>query len=269
MLPPECATVADLIPRTPMRCQLNPHLKGAPTIVLMGDSHAWQMIPAIRQAIGDRRVNFVGFIFGACPPMDPALTQAQGRTANNCQKTSHKAMRYLAKASAQHRVRVVVGAAWQIYHHVQPFGDHVPFEGHNIKGYQRVADLARTGIPRLFRTLTALGIPADAVGQSPFVPANPRPCAAGMEPYRCALPRQVVIADEAFNRAQIKRWMRGVPGNPKITKQSDYVCTAKICQGIVKGINTYYDHGHIGAKMSARMASYFLPTVDKLLKGVR
>ena len=39
----------------------------------MGDSHAWQMIPAIRKAIGNRKVNFVGFIFGACPPMDPAL----------------------------------------------------------------------------------------------------------------------------------------------------------------------------------------------------
>jgi hypothetical protein len=271
VLPPECASVEELIPRTPMKCQLNPRIKGAPTIVLMGDSHAWQMIPAIRRAIGDRRVNFVGFIFGACPPMDPALrTAEQVRNATNCEKTGHKAMRYLAHASQQHRrVRVVVGAAWAIYHHVQTYGDDVPFEGHNIKGYARVAELARTGIPRLFRTLTSLGFPADAVGQSPFVPARPRQCAAGMEPYRCALPRSVVIEDEAFNRAQIKRWMRGVPGNPKVTSQSDYMCTPKVCQGVVKGINTYYDHGHIGAKMSLRLASYFRPTVDKLLKGVR
>jgi hypothetical protein len=271
VLPPECASVADLIPRTPMKCQLNPRIKGAPTIVLMGDSHAWQMIPAIRRAIGNRKVNFVGFIFGACPPMDPALnTPEQRREANNCQKTGMKAMRYLANASRQHReVRVVVGAAWAIYHHVWAFGDDVPFEGHDIKGYQRVADLARTGIPRLFRTLTALGIPADAVGQSPFVPANPRPCAAGMEPYQCALPRSVVIENEAFNRAQIKTWMRGVPGNPKITHQSDYMCTPKLCQGTVNGINTYYDHGHIGAHLSLRLAPYFQPTVDKLLKGVR
>ncbi len=271
VLPPECASVADLIPRTPKRCQLNPRIKGAPTIVLMGDSHAWQMIPAIRRAIGNRKVNFVGFIFGACPPMDPALdTPEERREANNCQKTGMKAMRYLANASRQHRrVRVVVGGAWAIYEHVWRNGDQVPFEGHNIQGYQRVADLARTGIPRLFRTLTALGIPADIVGQSPFVPANPRPCAAGMEPYRCALPRSVVIANEAFNRAQLKRWIRGVPGNPKVTSQSDYMCSARVCQGTVKGINTYYDHGHIGAKMSLRLSSYFVPTVDKLLKGVR
>jgi hypothetical protein len=271
VLPPECATVAELIPRKPMRCQLNPKIKGAPTIVLMGDSHAWQMIPAIRRAIGDRKVNFVGFIFGACPPMDPALRTAEElREANNCQKTGHKAMRYLANASRQdRRVRVVVGAAWQIYHHVQTYGDDVPFQGHDIKGYARVAEQARTGMPRLFRTLTALGIPADAVGQSPFVPAKPKQCAAGMEPYRCALPRHVLIADEAHNRAQIKRWLRGVPGNPKLTTQSDYVCTAKVCQGVVKGINTFYDHGHVGAKMSLRMAPYFRPTVDKLLKGVR
>jgi hypothetical protein len=181
-----------------------------------------------------------------------------------------KAMRYLANASRNHRqVRVVVGAAWAIYEHVWANGDQTPFEGHNIQGYQRVADLARTGIPRLFRTLTALGIPADAIGQSPFVPANPPLCVAGMEPYRCSLPRSVVIKNEDFNRAQIKRWMRGVLGNPKITSQSDYLCTHNVCRGTIGGVNTYYDHGHIGAAMSTRLASYFRPTVDKLLKGVR
>ena len=271
VLPPQCATVAELIPQTPMKCQLNPHIKGAPTVVLMGDSHAWQMIPAIRAAIGDRRVNFVGFILGACPPMDPALyTPEQRRTANRCQKTGVKAIRYLANASRHNRkVRVVVGAAWQIYHHVQTYGDGVPFQGHTIKGYGPVAELARAGMPRLFRTLTRLGIPADAVGQSPFVPAKPKLCAAGMEPYRCALMRRVAIDDEAYNRAQIKRWLRGVPGNPKLITQSNLVCTVKVCQGVVKGINTYYDHGHIGARMSARMGPYFRPTVDKVVKGVR
>ncbi len=271
VLPKECASVEELIPRTPMKCQLNPKIKGAPTIVLMGDSHAWQMIPAIRRAIGNRKVNFVGFIFGACPPMDPALkSPEERREANNCQKTGMKAMRYLTSASRHHRrVRVVVGAAWEIYRHVWTKGDKAPFQGHDIEGYQRVADLARTGLPRLFRTLTSLGIPADAVGQSPFVPANPKRCAAGMEPYRCALSRSVAVAHEGHNRANIRRWLRGVPGNPKITSHSDYMCTPKVCQGIVKGVNTYYDHGHVGARMSLRLASYFRPTVDKLLKGVR
>ncbi|MDQ4055471.1 MAG: hypothetical protein M3237_22650 [Actinomycetota bacterium] len=271
VLPRECATVEELIPQRPMKCYLNPKIRGAPTIVLMGDSHAWQMIPAIRRAIGDRRVNFVGFIFGACPPMDPALRTAEEvRNANNCEKTSHKAIRYLTHASQQHRrVRVVVGAAWAIYHHVQTYGDDVPFSGHNINGYERVSELARTGIPRLFRTLTRLGIPADAVGQSPFVPARPKRCAAGMEPYRCGLRRSVAVVDESFHRAQVKYWMRRVPGNPKITTQSNHMCTAKVCHGTVDGVNTYYDHGHIGARMSKRLAPYFGPTVDKLLKGVR
>ncbi len=269
-LPPECASVSDLIPRTPMLCRLNPKIKGAPTIVLMGDSHAWQMIPAIRTAIGNRKVNFVGFIFGACPPMDPALrTAEERRSANNCQKVGQKAIRFLTSASQHHReVRVVVGAAWQIYHHVQTKGETVPFEGHDITGYAGVAEEARTGMPRLFRTLTKLNIPADAVGQSPFVPANPKPCDAGMEPYRCALPRQLVIEDEAYNRAKVTSWLRGVPGDPIMTTQSDLVCTQKICKGVVNGINTYYDHGHIGARMSLRMAKYFRPTVNKLLNGV-
>ncbi len=272
VLPPQCATVEELIPRTPMKCWLNPRIRGrVPTIVLQGDSHAWQMIPAIRKAIGNKRVNFVGFIFGACPPMDPALrTTAEIRASSNCQKTGTKAIRFYANAAKRKLpVRVVIGGAWEIYHHVQTRGDRVPFEGHTITGYAGVAEQARRGIPRLFRTLSKLGIPADVVGQSPFVPAHPKPCAAGMEPYRCALPRRVLIRGEAYNRSQLKSWMRVLPGNPKLTEQSDYMCTPKVCQGVVNGIDTFYDHGHIGARMSARLASYFQPTVDKLLKGVR
>lgn len=271
VLPRRCATVEELIPRTPMKCWLKPKRRGAPTIVLMGDSHAWQMIPAIRKAIGKRRVNFVGFIFGACPPMDPALdTVEERRSANNCQKTGHKAVRYITNARNRNRpIRVVVGGAWQIYHHVQTYGDQVPFQGHRVTGYQGVADQARTGIPRLFRTLKRLGVPADAIGQSPFVPARPKHCAAGMEPYRCGLRRSVAIADESYNRARVKRWLRGLPGNPKLTTQSNYVCTPRVCHGRVRGLDTFYDHGHIGARMSKRMAPYFAPTVTKLLKGVR
>lgn len=271
VLPASCATVAELIPRRPMKCWLDPRIKGAPTIVLMGDSHAWQMIPAIRRAIGKKRINLVGFIFGACPPMDPALrTREERRSANNCQKTGHKAVRYLTNASRQNRrVRVVVGGAWQIYHHVQTKGDDVPFQGHSIKGYAGVAEMARTGIPRLFSTLTRLGIPADAVGQSPFVPARPKRCAAGMEPYRCGLWRSVALGDESHNRAQVKRWLRGVPGNPKLTNHSNYMCTPRVCHGTVRGVDTFYDHGHIGARMSKRLYRYFKPTVRKLLKGVR
>ena len=271
VLPRECATVAELIPQRPMKCYLNPKIRGAPTIVLMGDSHAWQMIPAIRRAIGDRRINLVGFIFGACPPMDPALrSAAEVRNANNCEKTSHKAIRYLTNASRQNRrVRVVVGAAWAIYRHVQTYGDDVPFEGHNIKGYARVAEQARTGIPRLFRTLNRLRIPADAVGQSPFVPARPKRCAAGMAPYRCGLRRSAVLVNESAIRAQIKSWVRRVPGNPKVTTHSNYMCTPRVCHGTVNGIPTFYDHGHIGARMSKRLSPYFGPTVSKLLKGVR
>lgn len=272
VLPAKCATVEELIPRTPMKCWLNPKIKGrVPTIALQGDSHSWQMIPAIRKAIGNRRINFVGFIFGACPPMDPALQNgAEVRAANNCEKTGNKAMRFYSNAAKRNLpLRVVIGGAWQIYHHVQTKGDLVKFQGHTITGYANVAEQARTGIPRLFKSLKRLGIPADVVGQSPFVPAHPKSCAAGMEPYRCALYRKVVIADEAHNRAQLKKWMRGLPGNPKLTKQSNYMCSAKICQGVVKGVNTYFDHGHIGARMSENLAPYFFPTVRKLVKGVR
>ena len=77
-LPSSCATAEELIPVTAMRCDLNQQRPGAPTLVVWGDSHAWQMVPALQAAVAGQGINLVGFLFGSCPVMDPALASQKG-----------------------------------------------------------------------------------------------------------------------------------------------------------------------------------------------
>jgi hypothetical protein len=245
---------------------LKPTIKGAPTIVLWGDSHAMQMIPALRRAIGGRRVNLVGFIFGACPPMDPRLlTREQRRDASPCQLTGHKAMRYIESSRRKgHEIRVVIGAAWQLYHHLQVHGD-VPFMGHDVTGKDRIARLAAKGTPRMFRMLSRWRVPTDVIGQSPFVPARPKPCSAGLDPYRCDLRRTVVLGDESYNKRRLRGWMTGLAGRPHLIQTSNRFCGAKVCHGRLDGMNTYADAAHVSATMSRTLAPYFSRTVDAVV----
>ncbi len=97
-MPRSCVDPKDLIPQEPGMCKLNTYRQARPTVVLWGDSHAWQMIPALKGAIKGRNVNLVAFVMGGCPPMDPHLnTPKKRKNATSCQKSNDLALRYALK----------------------------------------------------------------------------------------------------------------------------------------------------------------------------
>ena len=95
-MPRKCVDPKLLIPQKPVKCNLNGFEQGRPTIVLWGDSHAWQMIPALRNAARNRNVNLVAFLMGSCPAMDPALTKEQRQNgAPACLVSNDRALQYV------------------------------------------------------------------------------------------------------------------------------------------------------------------------------
>ena len=72
-MPRSCVDPADLIPQEPTICELTKNTKDRPTVVLWGDSHAWQMIPGLRRAAASKDLNLVAIVMGGCPPMDNNL----------------------------------------------------------------------------------------------------------------------------------------------------------------------------------------------------
>ena len=133
-LPEDAAQVrqaAKVIPQKPVKCNLNGFKQGRPTIVLWGDSHAWQMIPALRNAARGRDVNLVAFLMGSCPAMDPALTQEQRQNgAPACLLSNDRALQYVTNLKAhKKRVHVLLGTYWQRYLHAIRIGDSTSYHG--------------------------------------------------------------------------------------------------------------------------------------------
>ncbi len=260
--------VPDACLARPMKCRLGPNYPGAPTLVLWGDSHAWQMIPALKAAIGDRKINLVAFLLGGCPPMDAGLkTRAEVRAAGPCRQTAHKALTYVTRSTAKHRdIRVVLAGGWELYRYaLDPLGPDEPgWRQHTSESIAGAARLAKSGVPRLFRTLGRIGARVDVVGQMPTVPDNAPECPGSEDPYGCDLPRAAALPEASANRRSLKSMVSQLQRPAQLIEPSKFFCNQDGCAGRVRGASAWYDDTHISLALSALLGSYFAGTIQRL-----
>ena len=248
----------EVIPPKPGRCNLNAFEKGRPTIVLWGDSHAWQMIPALRMAARGRDVNLVAFLMGSCPAMDPALTREQRQQgAPACLVSNDRALKYVTNMRAhKKRVHVLLGTYWQRYLHAIRVGDSTSYHG-------EMAAYWKTAGPRLFRTLGRLRVSVDVNGQMPSVPAKAKDCYLQERfAYSCDLARKRALRDEAATKSWVKRHMRALSGHPRYV-DANRMCTKATCFATPRGIYTFWDDQHISATMSRQLSYVLDKTVSR------
>jgi hypothetical protein len=250
----------------PGKCELGRQYKGAPTLVLWGDSHAWQLIPAVRAAIGHQRINLVAFLFGGCPPLHPGLsTPEEVRAATSCRLSNHKALQFVINQTAKHRdIRVVLAGGWELYRYALDPDNPGVWQEHTAPSIAGAAKLMVHGTPRLFRTLGKKGVPADVVGQMPTVPVNAPDCPR-REPYSCSLPRSAALPAARYIRRFVQDQHEQLRAPARLIDPTRYFCSPARCTGMVDGQSAYYDDTHISLYLSRRLAPYFESTVKRLL----
>ena len=258
----------------PGKCEIGRQVPGAPTLVLWGDSHAWQHLRGIQQATAAprRHVNLVVFLYGGCPPMDRGLTPAQVRRAGACDQTNARALTYVQRLQRQGRpYRVLIGSGWEIFRYaLDPLSaDAAGWRQPTSDSVANAARLGRTGTPALFRTLGRMGAPVDLIGQMVTVPTNAPACARGFDPYRCDLPRSAALAHFGENLREIRR-LRGMLTRPALVVQpSRLLCTARTCRSNLGGASVYANPAHITKPVAGRLQRYFAPVVTRLLTSAR
>jgi len=261
-MPRSCVDPKDLIPQEPGMCKLTPYREARPTMVLWGDSHAWQMIPALKGAIKGRNVNLVAFLMGGCPPMDPHLTTPkQRKNASSCDKSNDLALRYVLRRKQKDlKTKVIAGGAWDRY--LTPLREDTPPE----ESYAAlIAQELATDTPRLFRRLGLARISTDVTGQSLEVPDG-AVCPEGRHPFVCSLPRSEALHEEAANMRWVKKAMKPLVGKGRYLTTNGAVCTAQVCYGKVDDIFTFFDDLHLSATRSRTLAGRFKASVADLFR---
>lgn len=254
-MPGKCVARKDLIPQTPTRCEMNAYDGSRPTLVLWGDSHAWEMIPAIRTALGGRDINFVAYVLGGCAPLDANInTRAKRSKASDCDLNNDMALRFVKKQQQVAPVKVILGGAWHYYLEEIRKGSR-PDESYRA----RIANDVKTDTPRLFRTLADARVDVDVVGQTLTVPERAT-CKKRRNPFVCTLPRTRAVPKAAANKRYLRRVMKPLAGSRYI-EVNNALCSQKTCRGKIDGVFTFYDDFHISATRSSKLGRFFSPSV--------
>ena len=260
-LPKRCATRAQQIPKTPMKCTLRKAGPNRPTLVIWGDSHMWMMLPAVREAIKGKNVNLVGFLFGGCVPARPDMKVWAGQP---CAETAQLANDYVAKLKKRgKKVRVILGSFWganldRVYYYPSP---EIAASAKRRRSY------VMSYTKPLFTWLGKQRIGTDVLIQGPIaVPPNPD-CNPGPTPFDCDIPRYRAYYKEAQVRGFLKRLVKRLPRGARYIDYSDAVCKPRVCTAQQRGgVTTWYDPYHLSTHTTKRLAKFIKPSVRKLLR---
>lgn len=248
----------------PFPCPLNTYRPKRPTILLWGDSHAYEWIPALKEATRGQKVNLVSFVAGSCPPV--LITKNNGKGA--CRRSNYVALKTVqALVRKKLRFKVVLGSNWSGFRRAYRavYAEQVggPPSGYDAFTKDMVR-LAHEGTPRLFDRLGKMGVDVDLIGQAATVPERRPACAAGDEPYNCDLPRWRAMPQERATGGYLKRLQARITrgrGSSRIIDASPGYCTATVCRGKIGAIETYFDDLHLSATRTRNLARFFKPAV--------
>jgi hypothetical protein len=174
-LPDRCVRGDENVPYQAGPCYLTRFRKHRPTVVIWGDSHAWQHIPAVRPLAREKRVNLVMFMLGGCPPI--LVRENSQRTMYACERSNQLALRFVRDLQERDKpVRVLLGAFWDGYYSVYQgvYVDHTIDPSDYTTTQLRSARTFHKLTPKLFDELGELRVRVDVIGQAATVPENPR-----------------------------------------------------------------------------------------------
>ena len=264
-LPPRCGPFTDGMPNDAGRCNIFTAGSGRPTVVLWGDSHAFQWEPALEQLAKSKNVNLVAYFSGSCPPMlSPVANPSAG-----CNRSNWLATNYVKSLDRQHKeFRVVLGGSWQRYRAWIKGLSTYKYPCISNTYARKMAAQFKTSGPALFKTLGANGIRTDVIGQAPVVPisASYEPAAgkACATPTAASYRRSRALLQEDGTRQWLSGLMRPLR-RPRLIDVAGELCTATSCAGYACGVYTFFNWLHVSKSRATLTQAPFRPTVNSLL----
>lgn len=197
---------------------------GDRTMVIFGDSHAAQWVPALEKIAAAQGWKLVTLTKSACA-FSRIDVQKSGESYRSCSEWRENAIRK-----------------------INEIGTDIVFTSQSRYGYIDRETMAE-GLRSVWRELTDAGIRVVSIHDTPWMPFEPGDCLAG-DPHECRAPRAEVVASDIFEYAASE--VRGV----RVIDLTDAICGAETCPTVVGNVIVWRDRHHMTATYAAALAPY-------------
>ncbi len=197
---------------------------GTRTIVVMGDSHAAQWIPAVDKIAKDRKWKLVTFTKAACPVTRVAFLD-DGKPYEQCAIWRERVLAEIAKLKPDFAIT-------------------------SQSNYASVTqDAMIEGLRSVWNELAGQGVRVIAIRNTPFSLFDPRNC-LGTDPGKCVNPRSEVERENIY--ALAARSVAGVT----MVDMNDALCGKDSCSAVVGNVVVLRDNHHLTATYALALAPY-------------
>lgn len=223
-------------------CEFGSDAPDAPTIALVGDSHAYQLVATFRRIAEAEGWKLRTYLKGACPWNTTPLATA-GAFGAAC--TDWRAA--VAEELAASDIDAVFTTAIS----------NTPY---SAEGYESSFDAAVAGYQAAWATMTERGIPVVTVVDNPRWETDPNKCLRTRDQSECVGARSdVLIADDPIRAAA-----EGMPDVTLLDFTRVY-CDESTCSPVVGGAAVYRDQDHLTVTFADSLAPQYADALRSAL----
>ncbi|QKJ19335.1 acyltransferase family protein [Microbacterium hominis] len=239
---PEC--FVQLNDARPVSCEFGADAAQAPTVALIGDSHAYQLLSTFQRLAEENGWHLVTYFKGACPWSTTPLA-TPGAFGAACTEWREGVREGLADRD----IDAVFTAA-------------IATTPYAASGFDSSYDAAVAGYREAWTEVLDRGIPVVTVVDNPVWETDPNKCLRTRDAGACDGARaEVLVADDPLRGAA--DGMAGVT----LLDFTDVFCDADSCAPVVGGANVYRDQDHLTVTFADTLGPWYSEAVESALSA--
>ncbi|MFT4221110.1 MAG: acyltransferase family protein [Microbacterium sp.] len=229
----------------PVSCEFGSDAAGAPVIGLIGDSHAYQLLPTFQRIAEEKGWRLVTFFKGACP-WNTTPIAASGAFGAACGQ-----WRDAVRAELD---GMEFDAVFTASLATTPFSS---------AGHDSSFDAAVAGYREAWQQFTDAGTPVVTVVDNPTWETDPNKCLRTRDEGECVGARADVLHDDPA--AEAAKDAAGVT----LLDFTDVYCDQATCFPVVGGANLYRDQDHLTVTFADTLAPWIAEAIESALPAAR
>ena len=218
----------------PVSCEFGPDAAGTPVVALIGDSHAYQLLPTFQKLAEENGWHLVTYVKGACPWNTTPLS-TPGAFGAACTQWRDAVRAQLADRDLDAVFTAAISTT--------PYA---------ADGYDSVHDAAIAGYRDAWGEVLDRGIPVVTVVDNPVWETDPNKCLRTRATSECDGARtDLLVADDPLRDAGSD--LEGVT----LLDFTDVFCAAERCSPVVGGASVYRDQDHLTVSFADTLAPQY------------